>query len=178
MADPIDGLRGAAGTEDFVYFLDFVVFEFPVDAGLEGEFEVFLGADHAIDHDVGGHVPQVWVAAAHARDVEQGGVEEFVNHHGIELLGGERLDKVRVEVDFPAIGAGGGDAFIEPVAEEEGQCPEKRRLFPEPQDAEREIFLRGDHDASGVIRFLRKRLMRLSLASSDASRPRWFRFTA
>ena len=43
-----------------------MVFQFAIDAGVERELESFFFADHAIDHDVGGDIPEVGIAIAEA----------------------------------------------------------------------------------------------------------------
>ena len=65
-ADPCDGGRILACAQDFVDFLDLVVFQLGIDAGVERELESRLFADHAIDHDVGGDIPEVGIAIAEA----------------------------------------------------------------------------------------------------------------
>ena len=65
-ADPCDGGRILTRAQDFVDFLDLVVFQLGIDAGVEWELESFFFADHAIDHDVGGDIPEVGIAIAEA----------------------------------------------------------------------------------------------------------------
>ena len=62
--DPCDGGRILTRAQDFVDFLDLVVFQLGIDAGVEWEFESRLFADHAIDHDIGGDIPEVGIAIA------------------------------------------------------------------------------------------------------------------
>ncbi|RIH76119.1 hypothetical protein Mterra_03911 [Calidithermus terrae] len=151
-----------------VDLLHAVALEGRVEERALGQLEAVVAQD-AVDHDVGGDVPQAGVAARAPGDVEVGGVEHLVQQHPLELALGELAHEGGVVEHVTPVGGGGGDLAGGAEAGEEGQGGEEGRAAADAQQRGREAALEG-LGGRGLLHGWASRSRRASWAAARTAR--------